>query len=316
VTKPARYISPLRYPGGKATMAQWLGDTFAAQQSAMDIEIWVEPFAGAALTLLDRKAVDEVWLIDQNQGLAAFWSAVVDDGAALAQRVEATEPTLDLYKRSRDIISAPETADPFELAYATFIINRCSRSGIVAPTSGPMGGREQAGEWTIGSRFNAVALADRIRHVASFSSRMRVFHGDGIGYIEGAQDSGIGDEMVLFVDPPYIREGNRLYANGMDEAGHQRLADALNGTDARWVLTYDDEPVIHDVLYPRRRVVPYDIRNTANRARVAREFAVFSDNFVLDKLPPGAHLSADCALPISDSALGAVHQPAGSICRA
>jgi DNA adenine methylase len=286
--KTARYISPLRYPGGKATMAPWLGDAFAAQSSHMPIEIWMEPFAGgagAALTLLDRGAVDEVWLIDQNPGLAAFWTAVVDDGAALARRVASTVPTMDLWERCRAAITSP-AADPFELAYATFIINRCSRSGIVAPTSGPMGGREQTGEWTIGSRFNSLALADRIRHVSSFSSRIRVVHGDGIAFIEDARDSGIGDEMVAFVDPPYIREGNRLYANGMNEQDHQRLADALNGTDARWVLTYDDEPVVSDSLYPDRRVIPYEIRNTANRARTAREFAVFSDNFVIDRLPP------------------------------
>jgi len=109
-------------------------------------------------------------------------------------------------------------------------------------------------------------------------SRLRVTHGDGISFVEDLDDAGAGDEVLAFVDPPYIREGNRLYTNGMDEAGHQRLADALNGTTAQWVLTYDDEPIVSEMLYPDRRVLAYDIRNTANKARVAREFAVFSDN--------------------------------------
>jgi DNA adenine methylase len=116
-------------------------------------------------------------------------------------------------------------------------------------------------------------------------------HGDGIAFIEDAADSGMSEEVLLFVDPPYVREGNRLYASGLDEAAHARLARALNGTSARWVLTYDDEPVVSDVLYPDRRVLAYDIRNTANRSRVAREFAVFSDNLDVgpdtDLLPAG-----------------------------
>lgn len=272
-------------------MATWLGGALAEQQSQMPLEIWMEPFAGgagAALTLLDRGAVDEVWLIDQNLGIAAFWKAVVEHGEEFARRVERTIPTMDLWEQSRAVIADPATADPFDLGYATFIINRCSRSGIVSPTVGPMGGRAQAGEWTLGSRFTADTLAGRIRHVASFRSRMRVFHGDGISFIEDLGDSGVDDEVVMFVDPPYVREGNRLYANGMDQDTHQRLAKALNGTSARWVLTYDDEPIVSEAFYPQRRIIPYRIRNTANRARIAREFAVFSDNFVLTELPPQA----------------------------
>lgn len=172
----------------------------------------------------------------------------------------------------------PGDKDTFRLGFAAFIVNRCSRSGIVAPTSGPMGGRNESDTCSIGARYNAVELAQRIHHVHTMRSRLRVTHGDGISHIENLDGSGISEELVLFVDPPYIREGNRLYQNGMDEAGHQRLARALNSSPARWVLTYDDEPVISDVLYPERRVLGYDIRNTANRARVAREFAVFSDN--------------------------------------
>lgn len=275
-----RYVSPLRYPGGKATMAPWLARTFAAQQSPMDIEIWIEPFAGgagAALTLLDCDAIGEAWLVDANPGIAAFWQTVITDGEALAALIERTQPTMALYDHSRQLLEQPPAGDDFALGFAAFIVNRCSRSGIVAPTSGPIGGRAP-GAHTITDRFNARSLAERIRHVASFAPRLRVVHGDGISFVEDAADAGISDEILFFVDPPYIREGNRLYANGMSELGHARLAAALNNTPARWILTYDDETVVADTLYPARRVLAYDIRNTANRARVAREYAVLSDN--------------------------------------
>jgi DNA adenine methylase len=262
-------------------MTSWLTDLFAQQAGDLPVEVWLEPFAGgagAALTLLDHDAIDEAWLVDANPGIAAFWHTVVSDGPALADLIEQTTPTLALYDASRSTLTDPTSADRFHLGYAAFIVNRCSRSGIVAPTSGPMGGRTGSGDWSLSARFNAEALADRIRHVHSMRSRLRVHHGDGITFLEELGESGLSDEVLAFVDPPYIREGNRLYASGLDQAGHQRLADALNSTSARWVLTYDDEPVVADTLYPDRRVLGYDIRNTANKARVAREYAVFSDN--------------------------------------
>jgi DNA adenine methylase len=264
-------------------MAPWLATMFGEQRSTMDVEIWVEPFAGgagAALTLLDRDAVAEAWIVDANPGIAAFWRTVVDDGEALASLVERTTPTLTLYDESRQRLMEPEAASKFELGYAAFIVNRCSRSGIVAPTSGPIGGRV-GGRYTVADRFNGPALAARLRHIAGFGSRLKVFQGDGIEFIEDAVESGVEDEILFFVDPPYLREGNRLYANGMTEVDHQRLADALNACPARWALTYDDEPIVPYILYPDRRVLAYDIRNTANKSRVAREFAVFSDNLDL-----------------------------------
>jgi len=272
-----RYVSPLRYPGGKATMAPWLGDMFIHQYGLMDVEEWIEPFAGgagAALTLLDRDMVGHVHLIDANAGIAAFWESVVTDGERLAALVEHTTPTLDLYERSRALLADPDAADRFDLGYAAFIVNRCSRSGIIAPRSGAM--------TDVTARFNAPELADRIRHVASFRSRMTVTHGDGIAHIEELDGSvGIEQELVIFADPPYVREGPRLYAHALDDSMHRRLANALHATPARWLLTYDDEPVVSEVLYPDHRVIAYDIRNNANRARVAREFAVLSDNLAV-----------------------------------
>ena len=78
-----RYVSPLRYPGGKARMAPFLAEMFAVQTSFLDVEIWIEPFAGGAgagLTLLDRGAVDEVWLTEKHPAIAAMWRSVLLEG--------------------------------------------------------------------------------------------------------------------------------------------------------------------------------------------------------------------------------------------
>lgn len=290
-----RYLSPLRYPGGKARMAPFLGEMFAAQVSMMDVEVWIEPFAGgggAGLTLLDADAVGEVWLTEKNPAIAALWRTLLSEPGRLAARVECATPDLRLWERARETVASVQGGSEVgdhELGFAALVLNRCSRSGIVAPRVGPIGGRTQSGRWTVASRWNGPALADRIRHIGSLASRVRIDEGDGVNAISELDESGIEDEVLVFADPPYLREGNRLYAHGMSPGDHQRLADALNACPARWMLTYDDEPSVWADLYPDRRVLAYRIANTANRARIARELAVFSDNLdlppLLDLLP-------------------------------
>lgn len=277
-------------------MAPFLGDLFAEQIGSMDVEIWMEPFAGGAgagLALLEADAVCEVWLTEKNPAVAALWRTVLDWPERLAALVEDTVPDMAMWGWARETVAAAGESGPddFDLGFAALILNRCSRSGMVTANVGPIGGRAQDGRWTIASRWNPAGLAERIRHLATLRTGIRFDEYDAITAISELDDSGIEDEVLLFVDPPYIREGNRLYSNGMGAADHQRLADSLNACPARWLLTYDDEPVVADDLYPDRRVLAYQISNTANRARIATEYAVLSDNLDLPdglEMLPGA----------------------------
>lgn len=284
-----RHVSPLRYPGGKARMAGFLGEMFANQWGLMQVEVWIEPYAGGAgagLTLLDREEVGEVWLTEKHPALAALWREILRD-TSLADRVEGTRADMDLWAWARQLIArsaAGERPEDHDLAFAALIVNRCSRSGIVTPSAGPIGGKNQDGRWTVASRWNPESLAERLRHLHSLRHAIRFTEGDAVEQILSLDDCGYEDEVLLFVDPPYLREGNRLYANGMSAEDHQALADALNASPARWLLTYDDEPEVLR-LYPDQRVLAYQIPNTANRQRIATEYAVASDNLMLPPAP-------------------------------
>lgn len=276
-----RYISPLRYPGGKARMAPFLADTFAAQVGRMDIEIWMEPFAGgagAALALLNADAVGEAWLVEKHPAIAALWRAITGRAEQLASLVAELNPTMDDWYRARRTLAGASRADfdDVQLGLAALIVNRCSRSGIVHPRVGPIGGKRQDGRWTIRSRWCGPKLADRILHVAGFGSRLRVWPGDGVDYIEQLPDSGLDGEVFLFVDPPYLGQGTNLYTNGFTAAEHERLAAALGRCNLPWLCTYDDHPQVA-AMYRSQRIVSYLAPNTAGRAHVKREVAVLSD---------------------------------------
>lgn len=265
-------------------MAPALGELFQAQFGLMDIEIWVEPFAGGAgagLHLLDQGAVSEVWLTEKNRALAAFWRTVVTRGGELSAQVRAYKPTMTTWHDAREIVAAADDGacvDDRELALAALVLNRCSRSGMVNSRVGPIGGKNQTGRWHLCSRWNSDALANRIDRIHRLGNRIRVDEGDAIERIAQLDGSaGIEDELVLFVDPPYLVQGNKLYAEGMSIEDHKNLACALTLCTARWLLTYDCDNRILG-LYPDQRILAYEIAHTANRQRVDEEYAVLSDN--------------------------------------
>lgn len=278
----SRYPSPLRYPGGKARLAPYLADLYSHQFGSMELEIWIEPFAGGAgagLALLEAEHVEEVWLYDTNPAIAAFWRTILTRGDTFASRIESTVPTMWLWNEAKQTLSAVaagQQVDDTALAYAAFIINRCSRSGIITPAAGPIGGKSQTGRWNIGSRFNSLALAARLRHVAALPG-LRFTEADAIDRITDLDDCGFHEEVLILVDPPYISEGNRLYTDGMTEMDHRRLASALNASPARWILTYDAHPDVLD-LYRDRRILEFQIPHSANQHRAGHEYVVFSDN--------------------------------------
>lgn len=274
-----RWISPLRYPGGKARMAPWLVSLFDSLTGPMDIEVWFEPFgggAGAALAAVVDHGVPEAWIVEKNPALAAFWTAVMHDEGRLAARVEATVPTLAAFDAAQEVVADAldgGTPDPGELAFSAFLVNRCSRSGMVIPNVGPIGGKDQAGRYTVQSRFDGPSLAGRLRSIAALGGRFRVIEGDGIEHIEDLPTSGVEHETFVFADPPYIGPGNRLYASGMDRTQHERLAAALLPLQGPWVLTYDAHPDVPG-LYPGCRVHRFEAQHSAGRGRIGSEYLV------------------------------------------
>ena len=276
-------------------MALWLADLYAAQYTGMDIEIWVEPFAGglgAALTLLDRDHIGEAWFAEANPAIAALWRTIIRDAQRLANHVADTTITLDTFWHARETVNTAfhtphDTIDPardWDWALAALTLNRCSRSGIVAPTVGPIGGKHQTGRYTLTDRFTPDALAARIARIGDYAHRLRYYGADGIACIEGLDGTvGIEEEMVLFVDPPYIQQGNRLYAAGMDAAGHARLADALHACAAPWLVTYDDDPRVLS-LYPTNPVLAVEMPHLANTRRIGHEYVVFGPGTLVPRV--------------------------------
>jgi DNA adenine methylase len=274
-----RYLSPLRYPGGKARLAFFVGDLISDQSKPLTR--YVEPFAGGAavgLHLLYQEYVDEIVLNDLDPGIAAFWRAVFNESGLLIERVRATEPSIEEWYRQKEIHAAAKDIDSFDLGFATFFLNRTNRSGIIGAR--PIGGLDQTGQWLIGARYRAEDLAARIQHLASYATRVTITEMDGVDL---AADQLKDHSAFVYADPPYLSAGDDLYLNALAWSDHERLAALLRGSD-RWLLTYDADDRIPNELYPELRCAAFDLAHTAAKARIGREFAVFSDDLLIESI--------------------------------
>ena len=273
-----RYLSPLRYPGGKARLAPYLARLISAQYPKP--RQYAEPFAGgagAALHLLHDAVVDKVHLNDLNPGIAAFWRASLDSPNQFAREIGAVPLTIGEWRRQAEIYANPSGRDDFELGFATFYLNRTNRSGIL--DAGPIGGFEQLGRWKIDARFNRDALAKRIQTIADMRHRIYVTESDALDFLNSIQDA--AEDVFVYADPPYLVQGEGLYLHAFDAEAHLELAQVLASADFPWILTYDDDPRITNLLYSGGRCATFDIAHTAHRQHVGTEAVIYSERLVV-----------------------------------
>ena len=175
-------------------------------------------------------------------------------------------------------IPTPLDRDDLDLGFATFLLNRCNRSGIL--NARPIGGLQQDGYWKIDARFNSVDLANRVRTIGAYRDRVSVTQLDARDFIAGVACA----DVLLYVDPPYLGQGDDLYMDMLRPEDHAELAALLRTCRSPWLLTYDADKRITDELYVGMRAVEFDIAHTAQRQHVGFEYAVFGPNVVIPNL--------------------------------
>lgn len=275
---PARYLSPLRYPGGKGRLAKFVARLLGHQHPKP--RRYVEPFAGGAgvgLRLLVDEYVDEIVINDLNPGIAAFWRAVFEQSEGLLQRLMHCEVTVDEWHRQRAVyLDRPK--DDVELGFALFFLNRTNRSGIL--DARPIGGYDQSGRWKIDARFDRQGLEERLKALSQYSSRVSVRETDGIDLI--AEHLG-NYEAFIYADPPYLGKGDDLYLDTLDWDDHVRLANLLR-QGGRWLLTYDADSRVPDTLYVGYRCAQFSMGHSAAKHHLGQEYAVFASTLDIPAL--------------------------------
>jgi len=222
--------------------------------------------------------VEEIVLNDLDKGIAAFWHSVLDHTSEFLARVRTCPLTIPEWKKQRAVYLAKDT-DDLDLGFATFYLNRTNRSGIL--NARPIGGLDQAGQWTIAARFNRSDLANRIERIGRYRNRIAVQERDGIDLLA---ESNSDANSFYYIDPPYLSKGSDLYLDELTWNDHVRLAKLLKIRNEPWILTYDADSRVLSELYPGNRVASFGIAHTAAKQGVGTEYAIFAEGLELPSL--------------------------------
>ncbi|WP_439572652.1 DNA adenine methylase [Phreatobacter sp.] len=269
--------SPFRYPGGKGFLSGYLASV--TDSIASDERLYAEPFcggAGAAFNLLEEGKVAAVHLNDADVRVYSAWRGIVHETERFLERIAKAKVDMTEWHEARELLETTPPIGPysFDVGFAAYFINRTSRSGIILG-SGPIGGYRQTGQWKIDARFYRESMSKRVAWIGLNRAKIHLTNEDALVFLARAPDRMNLARTLLFVDPPYVEAGSRLYLDAMSESKHSALADMLqSGRYPNWILTYDNHPLIHRLYRDlQRRVirVNYSLRTARKENEILVE---------------------------------------------
>ncbi len=239
--------SPLRYPGGKARLSQYIWE--AIIKSDEKIEVFVEPFcggAGASIALLEAGRVNKIALNDIDPLVASFWKVVFGKTRStrhdinwLIDSVQSVDLSIEEWKRQRDLKPTSERA----AAWKCLFLNRTSFNGILHK-AGPIGGWEQTNR-TLGVRFNKDRIIKRLNQL--YELRDQVERVECMKWDQFCTQYRDRLDTYLYFDPPYFHRAEKLYGFVFNAEMHASLRDFLVLCTNAWLLSYDDAKEIRDL---------------------------------------------------------------------
>lgn len=266
------FTSPLRYPGGKGELANFM-KVVVSQNNLLDGD-YVEVYAGGAgiaWSLLFEEYVRRVHVNDLNRSLMAFWCSILEDNDGFCRLVRDTPVTIEEWYRQRVVQNTPQNYSTLELGFSTFFLNRTNRSGILR--GGVIGGKNQTGKWRIDARFNRQDLINRIQRIGRYADRIRLYNLDAVDFIKAILPN-ITQKSLVYFDPPYFNKGQELYENHYKKEDHAHIAKlVLNEVKQPWIVSYDATPEIL-ALYDKHQSILHNIRYSA-RDRYAGSEVIF-----------------------------------------
>ncbi len=278
------FYSPLRYPGGKGKIAPYFKQIIK-DNLLLDC-VYVEPYAGGAsvaLSLLFDGYASKIIINDIDLSIYAFWHSVLNETDVLCKMIQDTPLTMDVWTKQRKIQQLKNRASLIELGFSTFYLNRTNRSGILE--AGVIGGNNQTGKWKIDARYNKEELIKRIRRIATYRDRIELHNSDASDLIKSIRKT-LPERTLIYFDPPYYVQGNKLYLNHYAHADHEALSREIKSLNSlNWVLTYDSVPQIKK-MYTGFRQKRFKLRYSAHNYDVGQELMFFSKDLYIPKIKP------------------------------
>lgn len=277
------FYSPLRYPGGKRKIVNFIKLIF--EKNDLKGGQYIEPYAGGAsvaLALLLDGYASKVVINDIDKSIHAFWNCVLNDCDNFCKLIENTPISIEEWRKQKEIYRKQDFKSSLELGFSTFYLNRTNRSGIL--NAGVIGGLEQKQEWKIDARFNKKELIKRIVRIANLSDQIILSNKDACKLLRWTKHK-LPENTLYYFDPPYYMKGKELYLNYYEHEDHVKISKEIRTLKKqKWIVSYDNTPEIKK-LYTGFKHIDYSFFYSAAKLhRMGDEVIIFSDSLILPNL--------------------------------
>ncbi|MCD8148463.1 MAG: DNA adenine methylase [Clostridiales bacterium] len=265
--------SPLRYPGGKYKLYDYVSELIKIN----DCNTYIEPFCGGAavaIELLFSGVVKNIIINDYDYSIYCFWNSVLHRTDDFIHMISQVEVSMDEWYKQKAIREDLDNHDELEIGFSTFFLNRTNRSGII-DKAGPIGGFSQQGDYPINCRFNKERLINQIERIGEKSEYIRLYNMEALDLID---DVILGTRKTFtFFDPPYYGKGPGLYTNFYSHGDHANLAHMILDKlrNRKWIVTYDNVNAIKS-MYSRTDSIEFELKYSLQSKRSGSEVMFFS----------------------------------------
>ena len=269
--------SPLRYPGGKYKLYNYIAELVRVN----DCTTYIEPFCGGAavaIELLLNGIVNKIIINDYDYTIYCFWYSILYETEAFIELIQNVDVSLQEWHAQKNIRNGIDDYDILEIGFSTFFLNRTNRSGII-DKAGPIGGLNQTGNYAIDCRFNKERLITEIRRIAEQREHIELYNMEALTFIEEVVVH--TKKSFVFFDPPYYGRGPELYTNFYAHGDHLNLSKAIltKLKNRKWVVTYDNVNAIKS-MYRKVRSIEISLQYTLQEKRKSSEVMFFSRTVV------------------------------------
>ena len=274
----SKYVSPLRYPGGKLKVVDYVKQLMEVND--LTGGTYIEPYAGGAsvaLSLLFDKYAGKIKINDKDRAIYAFWYSVLEETEELCRLINDTPVNMDTWQTQHELQKHKEETGLLELGFSTFFLNRTNRSGIL--NGGVIGGKDQRGTWKIDARYNKKDLIERIEHVAGYADLIELTSMDAVALLKRYKRTPAA-KTFCYLDPPYYVKGQDLYLNYYRDEDHQDIAEVIKKFKGQWIISYDAVDFISE-LYKGYRQKEYYLSYSAGNPAKGKEIMVYSNGLII-----------------------------------
>jgi len=276
------FFTPLRYPGGKAGLGQWIAHLM--RKNNISGGTYVEPYAGGAgvaLYLLLNEYVKKITINDVDPLIYSFWDSVLNETEELIHLIESTPVNVETWKEQKNISKFSDKFSSLERGFSAFFLNRTNRSGILK--GGVIGGLDQTGKYKIDARFNKQDLIKRIEKIAKKRDSIELTGIDALALIK-LHAKKKEERSLIYLDPPYYNKGSQLYRNFYKPEDHKEIANEIKKVQSPWLVTYDNCNEIRE-LYNDQSSINFSLIYSTNVDRPIATESMIYGNLTIPRKP-------------------------------